>query len=377
MGNRIYLDNAATTPMDSRVVEVMTSMMNEVWANPSSIHQDGVAARSNIEEARLKIASLFKAEPSEIFFTSGATESINLLIKSVIDGLKISRIITSQLEHPAVLESVRNIALEKNVPVTFIPFDIDGHINLSFLEQTLGQNPNSLVALMHANNELGNLLPLKKVANLCHENGAYFFSDTVQSVGKFPMDFSQCFLDFAVGSAHKFHGAKGIGFLYIRKGIKINPLLFGGAQERNMRAGTENLPAIVGMAEALRIAYSEMPEITKHLTFLKEFLVNRIKDELPFVEFNGDINGIHSIINLALPLTHFKKMIIFSLDVAGISVSGGSACSSGVMNISHVIKALGRDKDYVPVRISFSKYNSLDDVNRLVDLLIKYGKKMV
>lgn len=377
MGNRIYLDNAATTPMDSRVVEVMTSMMNKVWANPSSIHQDGVAARSNIEEARLKIASLFKAEPSEIFFTSGATESINLLIKSVIDGLKISRIITSQLEHPAVLESVRNIALEKNVPVTFIPFDIDGHINLSFLEQTLGQNPNSLVALMHANNELGNLLPLKKVANLCHENGAYFFSDTVQSVGKFPMDFSQCFLDFAVGSAHKFHGAKGIGFLYIRKGIKINPLLFGGAQERNMRAGTENLPAIVGMAEALRIAYSEMPEITKHLTFLKEFLVNRIKDELPFVEFNGDINGIHSIINLALPLTHFKKMIIFSLDVAGISVSGGSACSSGVMNISHVIKALGRDKDYVPVRISFSKYNSLDDVNRLVDLLIKYGKKMV
>ncbi len=375
MAKRVYLDNAATTPMDSRVVQVMTLMMKKVWANPSSIHQDGVAARSHIEEARLKIANNLKAEPSEIFFTSGATESINLLIRSILDSSAISHIITSALEHPAVLESIKYLATEKNIPVSFVPFDALGHLDLQSFEDLLKQNPQSLVALMHANNELSNLLPIKKVAKLCRENGAYFFSDTVQSVGKLSIDFSQSLFDFAIGSAHKFHGPKGIGFLYIRKGMKINPLLLGGAQERNMRAGTENLPAIVGMAEALNIANQELDQALEHISILKEYLLDRVIHELPFIEFNGDLNGIHSIVNLALPLTHFKKMVIFNLDVAGISVSGGSACSSGVMNISHVIKALGRDKDYVPVRVSFSKYNSISDVDRLVDLLIKYGKK--
>ena len=370
--NRIYLDNAATTAMDPEVIQVMHEVMQRVYGNPSSVHQSGAAARDLIEDARLQVSNLLHVEPSEIFFTSGATESINTLIEGSIKSLGIQHIISSEIEHPAVLQGIKHATSNPKVKLHMLRFDEQGHFDLNHLEELLTQYPKALVCLIHANNELGTLLPLKKVGELCHKHEALFFSDTVQSMGKFENDFSAGWLDFAVGSAHKFHGPKGIGFMYIKAGNKIAPLHVGGAQERNMRAGTENLPGIVGLAKAMELAYDNMQDTMDHISGLKSHLLQSIKQELSDVVVNGDSDGLYSILNLGFPIEMHNKMLIFNLDVAGIAVSGGSACSSGVMNISHVIKAIGRAESHIPVRISMSKYNTKEEIDYLIELLKKY-----
>jgi cysteine desulfurase len=370
--NRIYLDNAATTPLDTQVIEEMNDVMQHVYANPSSVHQSGAAARDRIENARLSIASSLSVEPSEIFFTSGATESINTLIEGSIHSLNLSHIISSDIEHPAVIQTIERSEQQHGVKLLKAKFDQQGQIDLHHLEELLQQHPKAMVCLNHVNNELGTILPLEKVGQLCKDYGALFLSDTVQSVGKYAHNWSHGLLDFAVGSAHKFHGPKGVGFMYINGNNKIYPRQIGGAQERNMRAGTENLVGIVGMAKAMEIAYADLEKNTKYIQALKDHLLSRIEIDLPDVIINGDPDGAYSIVNLGFPKQKHNKMLIFNLDVAGIAVSGGSACSSGVMNISHVIKALGRAESHIPVRISMSKYNTKEEIDYLIEVLKKY-----
>lgn len=370
--HQIYLDNAATTSMDPLVIDEMTNVMKRFYGNASSIHQHGAAARDLIEDARLNLAKKIGAQPSEVFFISGATEGINTIIHGAVNGLKIKHIITSPIEHPAVIETVHVVKEAHKVMVSNVHINELGHIDLSHLEKLTAENPNSLVILMHANNEIGNLLPLKKVSEICKRNNSLFFSDMVQSFGKLPIDFSHTHVDFSVGSAHKFHGPKGIGYMYIRGGVKINPYFTGGPQERNMRAGTENIAGIAGLSKAFDIALQNMDNYCREIHLMKNTLIQRITSEIPDAIFHGDKEGLYSILNVGLPKVSHNKMIIFNLDVAGISVSGGSACSSGVMNISHVIKALGKADDYIPIRISLSKFNKPEEIDRFVDLLKKY-----
>jgi cysteine desulfurase len=369
---QIYLDNAATTSPEPRVIQTMHEAMLQYFGNPSSIHQTGAAARDIIEDSRRQVAKLLKAEPSEIFFTSGATESINTIIEGAVKSLGIKHIISSEIEHPAVVEVVKKMKLLYDVHVSYIDFDEIGTLNLKTLRDLLQDKEHALVCLMHANNELGNLLPLKKVAEICKEKKAYFFSDTVQSIGKFDNDFSNCQLDFAVGSAHKFHGPKGVGFMFIRKGINISPYQNGGPQERNMRAGTENTIGIIGLAKALEISLQELHVHCDYIHNLKSHLKKRISEEISDAIFLGDSDGLYTILNIGMPKVSHNKMLIFNLDVEGIAVSGGSACSSGVLNVSHVIRALGKSEQYIPVRVSLSKNNTIDEIDKLVDLLKKY-----
>lgn len=370
--NQIYLDNAATTAMDPQVIEAMMNVMINTYGNPSSVHQMGAASRDIIEDARQSIARLLKAEPSEIFFTSGATEAINTILEGAVKSLGVNHIITSPLEHPAVIETIDKLKTQYGVQISMVNFDELGQIDLQHLKELTKIPQKNLVCLMHANNELGNLLSIKKASEICKQNGAFFFSDTVQSMGKFKLNFAVNNLDFAAGSAHKFHGPKGVGFMFIRGGLSILPHMNGGPQERNMRAGTENISGIAGLAKAFEIAYENLDDISEKILSLKQHLIQRIKTEIPEAIFHGDSEGLYSIINIGLPKATHNKMLIFNMDVEGFAVSGGSACSSGVMNISHVIKALGKSDDYIPVRVSFSKYNNLEEIDKFVDVLKKY-----
>jgi cysteine desulfurase len=379
--NRIYLDNAATTPIDKAVIEAMLPMMEMNFGNPSSIHGHGREVRSSVERARKNIAGLLNASPAEITFTSGGTEADNMAIVRSIEAFDITHAITSPIEHHAVLHTLEYLAKKGKIKLSFVELDAKGHVNLHHLEELLRDNPKTLVSLMHGNNEVGNLLDMAIVGQMCEDYGAIFHSDTVQTMGHYRHDLQQMKIDFLVGAAHKFHGPKGVGFLYINSKNKIQPLIHGGSQERNMRGGTENVYGIVGMAKALEIAYSGMDEHRQHIETLKERMITKLRQNIEDVQFNGDSDNLekslYTVLNVGFPPSDEGDMFIFNLDINKISVSGGSACTSGSDIGSHVLTALNVSSDRPSVRFSFSKYNTVDEIDFVVEKLVELVKVAV
>lgn len=376
--NRIYLDNAATTPMDRAVIDAMLPMMESSFGNPSSIHTHGREVRNTIERARKSIAGLLNTSPAEIFFTSGGTEADNTAIVRSIEDFGITHAITSRLEHHAVLHTLEYLAKKGKIKLSYVELDDKGHVDLTHLDELLRDNPRTLVSLMHGNNEIGNLLDLNIVGQLCEDYGAIFHSDTVQTMAHYRHDLQQLKIDFLVGAAHKFHGPKGIGFLYINAKSKITPFIHGGSQERNMRGGTENVYGIVGLAKALEIAYSGMDEHRKHVEALKARMIHRLSSELDGIEFNGDSanleRSLYTVLNVSFPPSEEADMFLFNLDINKISASGGSACTSGSDIGSHVLTALNVSPERPSVRFSFSKYNTIEEIDYVVDKLVSILK---
>lgn len=367
--NRIYLDNAATTPMDKEVVAIMAEMMEHQFGNPSSIHADGRAVRTKLEEARKTVAKLLNTSPSEIFFTSGGTEADNMAIRCSIKDLGIKHAITTSIEHHAVVHTLEELAKEGIIKLSFVQLDNDGSVDLTHLAKLLAENERSFVSLMHANNEIGNLLDLNAVGELCEKHNAIFHSDTVQTMGHFIHDLANLPVHFITCAAHKFHGPKGVGFLYINNKVKINPLIYGGSQERNMRGGTENVYGIIGLAKALSIAYEEMQAHHTHIQSLKSYMIEQLTDKIPGIQFNGNIHpdkSLYTVLNVSFPPSEMGEMLLFSLDIAGISASGGSACSSGSNVGSHVLSGIKADPARAAVRFSFSKFNTKAEIDTVV-----------
>jgi cysteine desulfurase len=368
---KVYFDNAATTALDKEVLDEMLPFMTEHFGNPSSIHSFGRKTRAAIEEARKKVAKLLNVSPSEIFFTSGGTEADNMAIHGSVYDLGIKHIITSKIEHHAVLHTVEKLAQDNVIKLSFVNLTHEGHIDLKHLEELLEINERSLVSLMHANNEIGNLLPLKDVSELCIKYNAIFHSDTVQTMGHYDIDLSKVKVHFVTCAAHKFHGPKGVGFLYINADVKIKPFVYGGSQERNMRGGTENLYGIVGLAKALEIALRDVKEHQNHIQELKSYMIDELKKAIQGIEFNGACNSncLYTLLNVRFPHTKDAEMLLFNLDIAGIATSGGSACSSGSDVGSHVLKQLNFDQTRPSVRFSFSKYNTKEEVDYTISKL--------
>ena len=367
--NRIYLDNAATTPMDKEVVAIMAEMMEQQFGNPSSIHADGRAVRTKVEEARKTVAKLLNTSPSEIFFTSGGTEADNMAIRCSIKDLGIKHAITTSIEHHAVVHTLEELAKEGGIKLSFVQLDNHGSVDLEHLAKLLAENERSFVSLMHANNEIGNLLDLNAVGELCEKHNAIFHSDTVQTMGHFVHDLANLPVHFITCAAHKFHGPKGVGFLYINNKVKINPLIYGGSQERNMRGGTENVYGIIGLAKALSIAYEEMQAHHTHIQSLKSYMIEQLTDKIPGIQFNGNIHpdkSLYTVLNVSFPPSEMGEMLLFSLDIAGISASGGSACSSGSNVGSHVLSGIKADPARAAVRFSFSKFNTKEEIDTVV-----------
>ncbi|MDY7395070.1 cysteine desulfurase family protein [Aureibaculum sp. 2210JD6-5] len=370
----IYLDNAATTPIDANVIERITEVMTTVYGNPSSTHQLGRKAKVVVEEARKSIAKHFNVSAGEVFFTAGGSEADNLILRNAIVNLGVKRIITTKIEHHAVLHTVEALMNEFNLAIDFVDLDEKGMVDYIHLEALLEDNFNrTLVSLMSINNELGNLLDIKKVSGLCIANNALFHSDTVQAIGHFKMDLQKTPIDFITASAHKFHGPKGVGFAIIKKGFGIKPILIGGEQERGARAGTENVPQIAGMQTALDIALENLEADRKHITELKKYFIDKLKGTLPNVEFNGcsaDLeNSTYTILNVRFPKT--LPMLLFQLDLKGIAASGGSACQSGSNKGSHVLNAILSEDEAknTSVRFSFGKYNTKEEIDKTVEVL--------
>jgi cysteine desulfurase len=371
--NRIYFDNAATTALDKEVLDAMLPYMTTHFGNPSSIYSYGRESRLAIETARKTVAKLLNAHPGEIFFTSGGTESNNTAILSAIRDLGCTHIITSSIEHHAVLHTVEYYDQSKQVTSSYVKLLPDGHVDLEDLENQLASHKEQrcLVTLMHANNEIGNLLPIKAVGNLCLKYNAIFHSDCVQTVGHYPVDLKKIPVHFISAAGHKFHGPKGVGLLYVNDTIRIKPFIFGGGQERNMRAGTENLYGIVGFAKALELAMANHEKDSQYIQSLKTYMIGELKSNFSGIEFNGDQEGkcLYTVLNVGFPRTEKSEMILFNLDINHVCVSGGSACSSGADVGSHVIRAIKKDSKLVPVRFSFSKYNTKDEVDAVIEKL--------
>ncbi len=366
---KVYFDNAATTPLLPEVFEAMTPFLLEHFGNPSSIHNFGRIAKSNIEQARKKIAGLLNAAPAEIFFTSGGTEADNLALSGCISTYQIRHVISSPIEHHAVLHVLENLHQKDVIQLHFVDLTDKGHIDLNHLESLLSEFPRALVSLMHANNEIGNIIPIEEVAQICQKYKAYFHSDTVQTIGHYHFDLQSLQLFAATGSAHKFHGPKGVGFIYINSSNPIKPFILGGAQERNMRGGTENVAGIVGMAKALEIAYDHLESDRKQITKLKKFLLNKLLSEIPGIEINGDLDddsSLYTILNISLPGSGDNDMLLFNLDINQIAVSAGSACSSGSSIGSHVLEAIGTGPDKDAIRFSFSKLNTKEEADYVI-----------
>ncbi len=367
--NRIYFDNAATTALDKEVLDAMLPFMTSHFGNPSSIYSYGRESRLAIETARKTVAKLLNAHPGEIFFTSGGTESNNTAILSAIRDLGCKHIITSPVEHHAVLHTVEHYGCGEDVTSSHVKLFPNGHIDIADLEEQLAaRDKRCLVTLMHANNEIGNILDIDTVGNLCKKYNAIFHSDCVQTVGHYPLDFRKTPVHFISGAGHKFHGPKGVGILYVNDNIKIKPFIFGGGQERNMRAGTENLYGIVGFAKALEIAMTNYETDSHHIQSLKTYMIKELRKNIKGVQFNGDQEGkcLYTVLSAAFPKTEKSEMILFNLDMNHICVSGGSACSSGADVGSHVIRAINNNPNLVTVRFSFSKHNTKAEVDAVV-----------
>lgn len=374
---KVYLDNAATTAMAPEVVDAMVPVMRDLFGNPSSTHHKGRESRSRVEMARKSIAKHLNCSPMELFFTSGGTEADNMAIQCSVRDHGVRRIITSALEHHAVLHTVDHLGAAGAVEVKHVNLTELGHIDLEHLKELLSEEgaPKTLVSLMHANNEIGNLLPLEEVGALCREHNALFHSDTVQSMAHYAFDLANTQVDFITCAAHKFHGPKGTGFLYIRKGLAQEPFIYGGAQERNMRGGTENVYGIVGLAKAMEIAYKDLEGHRAHVEALKKRMIDGLTAGIKDVRFNGDSanleKSLYTVLNVCLPENEASSMLLFNLDILGICVSGGSACSSGSNVGSHVLSAIGSDPNRPAVRFSFSRYNTDEEVDYALNELIR------
>ncbi len=370
--NRIYLDNAATTSLDPQVLEAMMPYLTEKFGNPSSIYSYGRECRMAIETARKSVAKILNAHPAEIFFTSGGTESSNTAISAAIRDLGCKHIITSQIEHHAVSHTAAYLDKMDLVKLSFVKLLPNGHVDIEDLEKLLAASEEkTLVTLMHGNNEIGNMLDIHTVGNLCKLYNAIFHSDTVQTVGHIPFDLRNTPIHFITAAAHKFHGPKGVGILYINENVKISPFLHGGAQERNMRAGTENLYGIVGFAKALELATTGQEEDSAYIGTLKYYMYDELKKHIKGVAFNGDPLGssLYTVLSVSFPKTEKSEMILFNLDINNICASGGSACTSGADQGSHVIRAINNNPNQVTVRFSFSKHNTKAEVDTVVKQL--------
>ena len=367
--DRIYLDNAATTAMDKEVIDAMLPYMTTYFGNPSSIYSYGRETRLAIENARKSVAKILNANPGEIFFTSGGTESNNTAIAAAIRDLGCRHIISSPIEHHAVLHTLEHYDNENIISSTHVKILPNGHIDLESLEELLMlQEERCLVSLMHANNEIGNMLDLHAVGTLCKKYNAIFHSDCVQTVGHYPLDLRNTPVHFISGAGHKFHGPKGSGILYVNENVKIRPFIFGGGQERNMRAGTENLYGIVGFAKALELATANFEKESQYIQSLKSFMIEKLRKHLPGIIFNGDAEGesLYTVLNISIPKTEKSEMILFNLDINNICASGGSACTSGADHGSHVIRAINSNPNQIAVRFSFSKYNTKEEIDTVV-----------
>ena len=366
---RVYLDNAATTPFDKEVLKAMYDVMETQYGNPSSIHAHGREVRTLIEKSRKTVAGLLHASPSEFFFTSGGTEADNMAIRCGIMDHGIKHAITSSIEHHAVLHTLQ--ALEKSgiIRLSYVNIDLNGLVDYKHLEELLSSNERSFVSLMHANNELGTLTDIEAVGDMCEKYNAIFHCDTVQTMGHYPHDLSKLKVHFLVCSAHKLHGPKGVGFIFINNAIKINPMIFGGSQERNMRGGTENVYGIIGLAKSLEIAYTEMEQHQEYIQGLKTYMMEELVKNVPGIEFNGETaseKSLYTVLNVSFPEMEMAEMLLFSLDIAGISASGGSACSSGTNIGSHVLNGIHANPDRPAVRFSFSKFNTREEIDFVV-----------
>jgi cysteine desulfurase len=371
--NRIYLDNAATTPLDEQVFEAMKPYMMGAFGNPSSIHTHGREVRAAIEKSRKKVADLLHTSPSEIFFTSGGTEADNTFLRCAVETKGIRHVVSTAAEHHAVSHTLEYLQKQGKIKLSLLDLDHQGVFSMDQLEQLLKDHPGSLVSLMHGNNEIGNLIDLHKVGEMCQEYGALFHSDTVQTMAHYRHDLEKLPVHSVVGAAHKFHGPKGVGFLYLKAGTQITPFIHGGAQERNMRGGTENVYGIIGLAKAMEVAYEGMDSHRKHIEGLKARMIAGISEVIPEAGFNGlsgDLNkSLYTVLNVCLPPSDVNDMLLFNLDIQKISASGGSACSSGSQVGSHVLQAIGMSPDRGAVRFSFSKLNTTEEIDYAVEKL--------
>lgn len=368
---RAYLDNAATTPMAPEVIEVMTQVMKNNFGNPSSQHSFGRESKAIIEHARRSIAQLIHAEPKEIIFTSGGTEADNMAISCAVHDAGVTRIISSSIEHHAVGHSIE---AHKNVKFEQVKLSPTGVVDLNHLEELLKTGEKTLVSLMHANNEIGTLLDIHTVSKICRKYGALFHSDTVQTMGHYPINLKELDIDFITAAAHKFHGPKGIGFLYVNKNLKMTPLIHGGAQERGLRGGTENLIGIAGITKALELANHDIAEHQNYVQGLKSYMIDELKKRIPGVEFHGETEpskSLYTVLNVKFPDFEHKSMMLFLLDLDGVACSGGSACTSGASTGSHVLRGINADNNRPNVRFSFSRYTTKAEIDYALEKVEK------
>ena len=367
---KVYLDNAATTPMAPEVIERMTDVMKNTFGNPSSTHSFGRDAKAVIEIARREVAKLINAEPKEIIFTSGGTEADNMAINCAVKDLGVTRIISSPIEHHAVGHSIEHAG----VKTEWVKLSPTGQVDYEHLEELLKTGEKTLVSLMHANNEIGTLLDVKRVSAFCKKYGAYFHSDTVQTMGHYKIDAKEMGADFITCSAHKFHGPKGVGFLYANKEIHVSPIIQGGAQERGLRGGTENMIGIAGLAEALKLANDDIEGHISHVQGLKSYMIEELKKRVPGVDFHGEIDpekSLYTVLNVCFPDFENKSMLLFLMDIDGVAYSGGSACTSGSSTGSHVLRGIGADTNRPNARFSFSRYTTKEEIDYALSVIEK------
>tara|TARA_B100001758_G_scaffold247574_1_gene265991 strand:- start:17870 stop:19003 length:1134 start_codon:yes stop_codon:yes gene_type:complete len=367
MGKRVFLDNAATTPMAPEIINMMNDMMKSHFANPSSVHSFGRESKIIVENARKTIARLINTAPGTIFFTSGGTEADNMAIKCGINDHNITHAVTSKISHHAVLYPLQDLEKEGVIKLSYVDIDKDGVISLSHLKELLENNERTFVSIMHANNEIGTIQDIKKIGDICKHYNAIFHSDTVQTMAHFPFDMQKLNVDFIAASAHKFHGPKGVGFVYISEDIQIKPLIRGGSQERNMRAGTENVYGIAALAKAMEMAYANLEEETNYIKGLKKYMIEKLKTEIYDVQFYAKCtdleNSLYTVLSCHFPETDIAEMLLFNLDILGVACSGGSACSSGSSKGSHVLTEIVSESKRPGMRFSFSKYNNREDID--------------
>ena len=368
---RIYLDNAATTQIDPEVFDAMLPYMREFYGNPSSIHSFGRQTRAGIEKARRTVASLLNCMPGEIIFTSGGTEADNMALRCAVRDLGVKTIISSPIEHHAVELTVNDLDRCEQAKASMVRLNTDGSVDLAHLEELLKKNDHVLVSLMHANNEIGTRNDLVAIGELCRKHNAIFHSDTVQTMAHYRFDLQKLPVDLLTASAHKFHGPKGIGFLYMRSGVGVKAMIHGGSQERNMRGGTENLHGIVGLAKAMEIAYRDLAEHERHIRKLKQHMMARLIEEIPGIEINGDRSdeSLYTVLSVRFPDDGRSEMLLYNLDIEGIACSGGSACSSGSNKGSHVLAALYPEVKGASIRFSFSRYNTIEEIDHTIEAL--------
>lgn len=377
---KVYFDNAATTPLSDEVLNAMMPYLKEHYGNPSAIHSFGRTTRSAIELARKQVSRALSVSPAEIFFTSSGTEANNMVIKGCVRDLGVRHIITSPIEHHCVSHTIEYVESNHGVKVHIVPVSTKGEFDLEELNRILLETgAGALVSLMHANNEIGTMMDLERVSFICAEHKAYFHTDTVQTIGHYRFDLQKTKIHFLSGSGHKLHGPKGVGFVYISPDARLHPFIHGGAQERNMRAGTENVYGIVGLGKAIESSYEHFDEWKEKISTLKSYMMHKLKDEFPDVSFNGDTsqNSLYTVLNVSFPPSDKNEMLLFNLDISGIAASGGSACSSGADAGSHVLNAIKADPARKGVRFSFSHYNTKEEVDYVIEKLKSFVGKTI